>query len=98
MHHPRLRRVATVAVLGIAFGGVLTGVAGSASADTGACASYLEEQGEDNSVRYQLCAETETLADSASQQYALMVCVPGMAVTGLPQPLATEACDLAVQP
>lgn len=96
MYH--LRRVTAVAALTVAFGGVLTGVAGSASADTGACASYLEEQGEDNTARYQVCAETETLGDTVSAQYAVTVCVPLMSVTALPERLATEACHLAVEP
>lgn len=97
MYRPRSKRTATVAVLGVAFG-IATGLSGTASADTGSCVSYLERQGEDNTVRVQLCAETETLGDTVSQQYALAVCVPGMSLTGLPEPQAVESCHLAAEP
>lgn len=69
-----------------------------AHADTGACVSYLEDVGEDTTVRVQICAETETLADTVSQSYALSVCVPLMSLTGLARHHAVTACEFAVAP
>jgi hypothetical protein len=69
-----------------------------AHADTGACVSYLEDVGQDTTVRVQICAETETIGDTISTSYAFTVCVPLMSLTGLAQHHAVTACELAVAP
>ncbi|HEV8557355.1 MAG TPA: hypothetical protein VGR06_13270 [Actinophytocola sp.] len=70
----------------------------TASADTGACVSYLEDIGQDTSARVQICANTETIGDTISEEAALALCVPLMTATLLPQPFADRACQLAVEP
>lgn len=81
--------------LAMVFGGVLVP---AAQADTGACTSYLEDAGEDTTVRVQMCAETETAGDSVSQEYAMTICLPLMSMTGLPEEHTLTACALAVEP
>lgn len=83
--------------LATVFGGGLAG-APAAQADTGACTSYLEDAGEDTSVRVQICAETETAGDVVSPQYAMAICLPAMSLTGLPEYHTVEACTLAIEP
>jgi hypothetical protein len=90
--------VALFAAVGIAFGIMVAGPSGTARADTGACSSFLEHIGEDGTVRYQLCALTETLGDVVSQEYAQNVCVTLMHATGLANEWAYQACTLAVAP
>lgn len=70
----------------------------AAHADTGACVSYLEEVGQDTTVRVQVCAETETLGDTVSTSYARSVCGLLMTLTGLSQEHTATACDHAVAP
>src|SRR5262245_29886345 len=98
MRNLRSASVATLTVLGISFVSLLTVLSGTASADTGACASYLEDHGEDTTVRYQYCAETETLGDTATPEYAMASCVPLMTTSGLREDLSHEACALAIAP
>jgi len=98
MRNLRSVSVATFTVLGIVFGSLLTVLSGTAGADTGACGSYLEDHGEDTTIRYQLCAETETLGDTATPEYAVASCVPLMTTSGLRSDLSHQACALAVAP
>jgi hypothetical protein len=70
----------------------------TASADTGACTSYLEDIGQDTTLRVQICVNTETIGDTVSEQAAFAACEPLMTATLLPQPFVDEACQLAVEP
>lgn len=70
----------------------------AAHADTGACVSFLEDGGEDTTVRNAVCLTTETVGDTVSAQYAFDACVPLMSVTGLPEALSVAACHLAIEP
>ncbi|MGH4023406.1 MAG: hypothetical protein ACRDRV_02345 [Pseudonocardiaceae bacterium] len=98
MHTLRSASVVILAVLGITSISLLTGLTDRASADTGACTSYLENIGEDTTVRVHLCAETEAIGDGASQEVAMSFCIPAMGSTGLPPEISYEACELALAP
>lgn len=94
-----MRKFGLAAAGFLALATVFTGVlVPAAQADTVACTAYLTDEGKDTTTRVQICAETETAGDTVSQEYAKLVCLPLMSLTGLSKEHTIEACTLAVEP
>ncbi len=68
-----------------------------AHATAGQCIGYLEQQGEDTTVRNEVCQTTEVLADNVSDAYAREYCHAAMLATGLDPDTTDEACERALE-
>ncbi|MBA9007207.1 hypothetical protein [Thermomonospora cellulosilytica] len=92
------RIAATTAVAGSLTAAGLVGLSAPAHADAADCVAYLASVNQSSLLRTAFCEATQTAAQTVSPSVAESACLLLMAVTGLGQTDAQQACNRAVAP